>query len=233
MYIRSRVLLCLVTMLLSVTVDAKQTVRIAFIDVPPYAYQNQEQQPKGKLIERFKEIMSAIDMEIEFIHLPHRRLVQFIEAGNVDVWAGLARSRIDDNISFMTSQPLFVMKLDAYWKQGTPSVTQLADLKDRNTILISSYSYGGHYRKLAEESLHTRSAINHEDGFDQLMTNHGFYLLGYHEIAQQVIQKFDIKGIEHAPLARYELHLKMSKSFPNANALIKEIDSIIATERAQ
>lgn len=229
MYIRSRVLLCLVTMLLSVTVNAKQTVRIAFIDVPPYAYQNQEQQPKGKLIERFKEIMSAIDMEIEFIHLPHRRLVQFIEAGNVDVWAGLKQSRIKQDISFISNTPLFTMKLEAYWRKGTTPVQQFDALQGQNIILISSYSYGGRYEHLARGSRHTRFAIDHEDGFDQLMTQRNFYLLGYKAIAEETIEKFNISGVEHASLARYELYFKVAKTYPGAEELIRDVDEFLSS----
>lgn len=206
---------------------ANDKLRVAYIDVPPYSFQDTNRQPRGQLIERFKDIAQALDMEAEFIYLPHRRLIQFIEGGNVDMWAGLQRSRINSDVSIMSKQTLFLMQLDAFWKKGTEPVKHFDALINRDLVLISSYSYGGRYSQLATKSRNIRYALNHEDGFDQLMTLNGFYLLGYKDIAQEVIDKFSIVGFEQSSLATYELYLKIAKHYPNAKQLMDKVDQYL------
>lgn len=88
--------------------------RIAFVDVPPYAYLDINGKPKGSLVQRFQEICIALDIEPVFIHLPHRRQIEFIEQGEVDIWAGQKMSQVSNEISLVSDTPLFSMELQVF-----------------------------------------------------------------------------------------------------------------------
>jgi ABC-type amino acid transport substrate-binding protein len=203
--------------------------RIAYVDVPPYAYQDANKIAKGLLIDKFREIMYSLEMEAEFIHLPHRRLIDFLEQGKIDLWAGQDNSQVNNELSLVSKSPLFVMELQAYWKTGTKRVDKPEDLNNKNLILISSYSYGGNYAKFAKESESVNYVINHEDGFDKLLSGNNQYLLGYKGISQEVIKKFKITNFQETSLAKYTLHLKLSKTYPDASELMKKIDAFLLT----
>jgi hypothetical protein len=207
-------------------------VKIAYVDVAPYAYQDVDNRAKGQLIEKFREIMYSLEMEIEFIHLPHRRQIEFIEQGKVDLWAGQKNSQVNNELSLVSKTPLFVMALQAYWRAGTKGVTKLEDLNGKNLIMISSYSYGGNYSMFAKESQSATYVINHEDGFKKLLSGSNEYFLGYKDISQEVIEKFHITDIRQTPLAEYTLHLKLAKTFPNAIEVMKKVDVFLSTQNA-
>lgn len=197
------------------------------MDVPPYAFQAPNKKAKGLLIDSFRGIAQTLDLEAEFVYLPHRRLLDFIKQGNVDLWAGLDKSRLSDDLALVSKTPLFVMELQVYWKTGTTRVDKLEDLVDKNLILISSYSYGGNYNKLIQEGRSVRYTINHEDGFEQLLLGNKEYLLVYKKISEQIIDKFQIEGIQKATLAKYDLYVKLSHSYPNAIEVMQEIDEYL------
>lgn len=207
-------------------------VKIAYVDVAPYAYQDIDNRAKGLLIEKFREIMYSMEMEVEFIHLPHRRLIDFIEQGTVDLWAGQDNSQVNNELSLVSKTPLFIMELQAYWGAGTKSVSKLEDLSGKNLIMISSYSYGGNYSMFARESQSATYVINHEYGFEKLLSGSNQYFLGYKDISQAVIEKFRITDIRQAPLAEYALYLKLSKTFPNSIEVMKKVDAFLSTQNA-
>lgn len=205
-------------------------VRIAYVDVPPYSYQDINNRAQGQLIEKFREIMYFMEEEVVFIYLPHRRLIDFIELGEVDIWAGLDKSQVNNELSLVSNTPLFVMEMQVYWKSGTKSVDRFEDLHNKDLIMVSSYSYGGNYSRLAKESSNVSYVINHEDGFDQLFSGNNKYFLGYERISQEVIKKFDITDFQETTLAKYTLYLKLSKTYPNATEMMKKIDAFLLAQ---
>lgn len=223
----SRSTLPIALLLLCLSLPSYAKVRIAYLEVPPYAYQNANNQPNGLLIDRFREMLQALGMEAEFIHLPHRRLISFIEQNKVDLWAGQDNSRVNNELAFVSKTPLFLMELQVYSKTGTKRVEKFEDLYSKNLILISSYSYGGNYRKLTEESVGVTYALNHEDGFDKLFSGQNKYLLGYKAMSRTVIEKFRITEFQETSLAKYKLYLKMSKTYPDAENIMKKIDAFL------
>jgi ABC-type amino acid transport substrate-binding protein len=215
---------------LCLSYPAYAKTKIAYVHVPPYAYQDANKRAKGLLIEKFREIMYSIEVEAEFIQLPHRRLIKYIEQGKVDLWAGQDNSQVNNELSLVSKTPLFLMELKVYWKTGTPRVDTFEDLFNKNLIMISSYSYGGNYSKLAKKSESVTYVINHEEGFDKLLTGNNKYLLDYKGISQGVIEKFKITGFQEASLAKYTLYLKLSKAYPNASELMKKINAFLVSQ---
>lgn len=208
-------------------VFASQKLRIAYINAAPYSYQDVNNLPKGMLVDKFRELAVALGTDYEFIYLPHKRQIDFIKQGKVDLWAGQKNSRVSDEYAVKSHLPLFVMTMQVHWKNGTEPVASIDDLLGKNLILISSYSYGGHYAKLSKASPMLINSISHEDGFDRLFSATNQYLLGYERISKQVIEKFDIKGFQSASLDSYKLHLKLAKSYPNAEQIMSAMNGIL------
>jgi polar amino acid transport system substrate-binding protein len=222
---KSKLAFALLMLCLSLPVFSK--IRIAYLDVPPYAYQDANHQAKGELVDRFRDMMQALGMEAEFIHLPHRRLIDFIEQKKVDLWAGQDNSRVNNELALVSKAPLFLMDLQVYSKLGTNKVETFDDLYNKDLILISSYSYGGNYDKLAKHSKSVIYALNHEDGFDKMFSGHNKYLLGYKAMSRKVIEKFYITDLQETSLAKYKLYLKMSKTYPDAANIMNKIDALL------
>lgn len=218
---------CLPLFLMCVSFAGSAKLRVAYIDIPPYAYVNKSGVESGLLVERFKDIIQHIGADAEFIHLPHRRKIEFIEQGKVDLWAGQRDSRVDNSLFIISQTPLFFMDLRVYWKAVSKRVKTLGDLDNKKLILISSYSYGGHHRNLTKNSHSVDFVINHEEGFDKLFSGSDKYFLGYHAIAKQVIIKYQIENWQETSLAKYALYLKISKDYPNAPKLMDKVNGYL------
>lgn len=215
------------SIILCFSLPTMANLRIAYVDAPPYAFLNEDRIESGLLIDSFRDIIRHLKIDAEFIHLPHRRKIDFIEKGKVDLWAGQLNSKVNDELFLVSKTPLFLMELKVYWKNGTKKVTRFEDLNDKNLIMISSYSYGGNHAKLNEQSKSVTLAINHEDAFNKLFSGSDLYLLGYRAISQATIEKFRISNVEEASLNKYKLYLKLSKNYPNAAEIMAKIDAFL------
>lgn len=220
-------------LLLVLSFPTMANLRIAYIDAPPYAFLDEDNIESGLLIDSFREIAQHLEIQAEFVHLPHRRKIDFIEKRKVDLWAGQIDSKVNNELFLVSKTPLFLMELKVYWKHGTQKVTSIDDLYDKNLILISSFSYGGNHIRLNEESRSVTHAINHEDAFNKLFSANNRYLLGYSAISKATIEKFQIGNIQEASLSKYQLHLKLSKTYPNAPKIMQKIDAFLLSKSQQ
>jgi membrane-bound lytic murein transglycosylase MltF len=220
----------MVFLLTSFSSFSSDKIQIAYVDVPPYAYQDANNQANGLLIDSFREIVNSIGVEAEFIYLPHRRLISFIEQGKIDLWAGQVNSQVKDDLALVSETPLFVMNLHVYWNKGAPRVESLQSLHGKKLILISSYAYGGNYSKLVKNSDTLTYAINHEDGFEKLLAGNSQYLLAYQKISQEIIDKFQITEVDSASLATYKLYIKVSKQVNDGEELMKNINNFLSSK---
>ena len=206
----------------------RNTINVAFVDAPPFSYLDSETRESGTLIELFREVAQQLALEPVFIYVPHKRQLEFIKDGQVDMWAGQKNSRIGDDISITSSTPLFSMELRAFWNKGQTGLASIDALHGKPLILISSYSYGGWYQTLRDNSPQVQYAINHENGFEKLFASKRAYLLGYTSIANEVFQKYQVNNFESAPLSVYPLHLKLANHFPNTESYMIRINHYLA-----
>ncbi|MCP4060598.1 MAG: transporter substrate-binding domain-containing protein [Pseudoalteromonas sp.] len=226
------ILICILTLSSHVNADSSlntQILRVAFVDVPPLSYADLNGVPKGSLIKKFRAICEMLNLEPEFVYVPHKRLLKTIESGAVHMWAGQKKSRVNTEIALTSKNPVINMSLNVYWKKGGPAVSKWDDLSNKNLILISSYSYGGKHRALEKGSLSTRFVISHEQGFDVLSSDKQQYLLGYESISNEIINRFHVEDVKSATLGQFDLYIKVHKDTPNSDIIIEKVNDILSS----
>lgn len=113
------------------------SLKVAFVDAPPYSFQGPDNKAKGMLIDTYRDLILAIGKQPEFIFLPHRQQIEFIEKGLVDTWAGQKNSQVNDDLFLVSELPLYLMEMQVYWKKASEPVDKLQDLRGKSIILIS------------------------------------------------------------------------------------------------
>ncbi|MDM7859812.1 transporter substrate-binding domain-containing protein [Alteromonas sp. ASW11-36] len=206
---------------------------MGFVDAPPYSFLDRNQQPAGQLIDVFKVIATELKLTPEFIYVPHKRQLAFIEQGMVDLWAGQKDSRVSSDLALTSEKPLFVMELSVFWPDGGIPVGSFEHLKGKHLILISSYSYGGRFEALVNGAANVSYAINHEDALDKLHQFPAAYMLGYSSITKQLQQKYQLDAVKQHALDRIPLFAKLSTQFANAEQTIIEINAVLASLESQ
>lgn len=222
------VTLCFLMSLSVLNIQASEKITVAFVEAPPFSFLDKNNSERGKLVEIFRSVVQELGLHPEFVYVPHKRQLQFIHEGKVDMWAGQKNSRIGSDIALTSRNPLFLMNFRVFWKRDEQKIESLEDLAGIKLILIASYSYGGRYNELKDRASDVIYAINHEDGLQKLYENKSYYLLGYEAIATNIIKKYGVNEFESASLARYPLYLKLSKKYPNSEQLMTKIDEYLS-----
>lgn len=125
-------------------------------------------------------------------------------------------------------QPVASTELRVYWAGDTPPVRRKEDLAGQRVILIHGYSYGDLAGFLTDEAnAIARSTVNHHQAaFAMLARDRGSYVLDYAGPASEVLATQPIPSAGYAVLARLDVHLVLTRSTPDAEALMARLEEI-------
>ncbi|WP_148864700.1 substrate-binding periplasmic protein [Marinobacter fonticola] len=160
----------------------RPTLRIGYVEFPPYEFQDAQGNAAGSFIELTRRVAAEAGYRTEFIYLPPSRLYLYLREGRIDVWPGLTYiPTLQDHVLVSESIPLRI-ELSAWHLKGTPPVRQFDDLRNRPLILVSGYTYGGLASYLNQQSGTRLSySATHESAVDMLRLARGDYLIDYRE----------------------------------------------------
>lgn len=127
--------------------------------------------------------------------------------------------------------PVTGSEVRVYRTAGKPPVRSLADLAGRRVVTIRGYSYGGMLGFLDDPAnrITNHAAVKHDDAFAMLEAGRGDYLLDYAGPAAEVLAARPIAGVESDPLSRQDVFLVLSRSYPDAPAVLARLEAILAT----
>ncbi len=127
--------------------------------------------------------------------------------------------------------PVATAEIRIYRRGDVPSVASRENLSGKRVITIHGYSYGGLLNYLAEPSnnVSVNSAIRHEAAFAMLEAGRADYLIDYAGPAGEVTAAHPIAGLRYDVLARQDVFLVLSKTYPDAPAVMARLEAIAAT----
>lgn len=129
---------------LSISVYANDDVPTKLIvgynrDLPPFAYQDNENQPAGFAIELMKAIESNTDIQVTYRPVSERQLMQQLETGEINVILGMKYSSTNDEQADFTD-PIITISDSLFVSSDNKTVFSLTDLRDSVVSLSSSSS---------------------------------------------------------------------------------------------
>lgn len=135
----------------------------------------------------------------------------------------------------LSRKPVTATELRVYRKAGTPPVRRREDLAGKTVITIRGYSYGGLLDFINEPGnriFHSATA-RHESAFAMLAAGRGDYLLDYSGPAAEVLADHPVAGLDSEPLQRLDIHLVLSRRYPDAPAVMERLEAIAETLSAE
>lgn len=175
------------------------TLRIGYVEFPPYEYQDEQGQAAGSFIDLTRLVAQEAGYQPEFIHLPISRLYLYLREGRIDLWPGLTNiPMLQGRVLASGSTPLFI-ELSAWHHKDMPPILNFSDLHNRRLILISGYTYSGLAKYLSQqEDIDLTYTSTHRSAVDMLRRNRGDYLLDYRAPIEALGLMEPINDLKHS-----------------------------------
>jgi len=127
--------------------------------------------------------------------------------------------------------PVASTELRVYRAAATPPIRDAAGLAGKRVVTIRGYSYGGllDFLSDARNGAVNNATVGHQAAFAMLDAGRGDYLLDYTGPAVEVLTGHPIGGLRFDVLSRLDVHLVLSRSYPEAAAVMARLEAIAAT----
>lgn len=108
-----------------------------------------------------------------------------------------------------------------------PPIKDRGDLVAKDIITIRGYSYG-ELKGFVDDPTHhivDNVANSHEAAFVMLRNRRAEYLIDYAGLATDVLAAHPIDGLRFQPLERLEVHLILSKAYPDSERVMARLEA--------
>ncbi len=135
----------------------------------------------------------------------------------------------------ISRRPVAAAEVRVWRKATTAPVGRREDLINKTVITIRGYSYGGLLGFLREPRHHivTSATARHDSAFAMLAAGRGDYLLDYPGPAAEVLAEHPVAGLVSDTLLRLDVHLVLSRGYPDAAAVMARLEAIAETLLAE
>jgi len=160
---------------------------------------------------------------------PAKRMYKVMQEGGAN-FSMLVGSPTLDHCCLIGERSVAATELRVYHSESTPAVQTIDELKGKRLIVVSGYTYGSIAPFLDDtsSSLAIIRVASHEAAFAMLAAKRGDYLIDYVGPAREILEKRPLPGLRSERLAKLEVRLVLSKDYPDAEAMLKKLDTAAA-----
>lgn len=205
---------------------ARERLRIAYVEFPPYTYQNADGQAAGDMIDITRKVVLEAGYQPEFIYLPISRVYLYLKNGQIDVWPGLTRiPTLDGEVLESWVSPMSTQLSVFYHPDKAEPLTHLDQLRGKTLIVIAGYTYAGLINWLnASDDIRTTEAPNHRAALSMLKRNRGDYLLDYRQPITELLSRPSARQVQESEVRTRNTAWLFSLAHPRAAILREEFD---------
>lgn len=169
---------------------ADRTLKVAYVEFPPLSYRDEYGKAAGTMVDITRKVAEKAAYELKFVYLPVSRVYLYLRNGKVDLWMGMTNiPSLSMEVLESWVSPLLV-RLSAWYLDGTPPVDHLDRLRNTTVILHAGYTYGDLRTWLQEQSdIRVLDAPNHRAAIDMLERGRGDYVLDYHQPVTEMLTR--------------------------------------------
>lgn len=165
---------------------------------------------------------------------PAARLFRHLQDGKAQ-FSILVRAPALEQCCLFSRKPVAAAEIRVYFIDGKTPVRSPAELAEKPVITIHGYSYGGLLTFIADQKnrVINHTANSHQAAFAMLAQGRADYLIDYEGPASEVLAAAPIAGLRSELLARQEVFLVLSKTYPDAEKLMARLEAIAETLAAE
>jgi len=195
----------------------------------PFQYRNKAQELIGLDIEIFKAVIERANLKADFVELPWKRHLRYIESGEIDIAFGASYTNEREKYAYFTI-PYRLETVKLFIRNGDKfKINTLKDITKYNFLLgvEAGYYYGDTFQKLMKDpkfKQHTNEVLDIEQNISMLLKGRINGLLADPNTITAFCDKYKITGeLELYPLNIYQadIYMMLSRKSLNSETLIK------------
>ena len=161
---------------------------------------------------------------------PASRMFSYLQDGTAQ-FSMLVKAPALQDCCLFSKKSVTTAEIRAYRRADTAPVKVKEELAGKQVITIRGYSYGGLNNFLMDERHHVTTHVtqSHASAFRMLANGRADYVIDYAGPASEVLAAERIEGVAFDVLSRQDIHLVLSKSYPDAQNVMDRLESIAAT----
>lgn len=185
--------------------------------------------PLNPLLKLAKVLFAEAGIPWHGTPYPASRMFTLLRTGTAQFSILVAAPALSE-CCLVSREPIARTEVRVYWIGDTPPARQMTDLLAKSVIVIRGYSYGSMANFLTDErNAISRNVVDtHRSAFQMLEHGRADYLIDYAGPASEMLAAHPVPGIQSAVLAPIEAHLVLSRTYPDAEAVMAKLEAIAA-----
>ncbi len=166
--------------------------------------------------------------------LPAARLFEYLSDGQTD-FSMLVKGPALEKCCLVSKRPVAGTELRVYRRKGLAPITTRQGLAGKEVITVHGYSYGDilAFIRNPANRVGNNGTVSHESAFAMLERGRADYLLDYAGPAEEVLADHPIKDLEFDVVDRLDVYLILSRTYPDAPAVMARLEAIAETLRVE
>ena len=161
---------------------------------------------------------------------PAARLFANLQNGTTS-FSILVKATSLDKCCIFSRQPIYSTDLNVYYLADKPPVRNRDELAGKNIIVIRGYSYAGLLKFITDPASHIAAEVagTHKAAFEMLVAGRADYVVDYASAAGVILAASPIANLRSNQIDRLDIHLVLSKTYPDAGKLMGKLEDIART----
>lgn len=161
---------------------------------------------------------------------PASRMFEYLREGRAQ-FSMLVNAPSLHDCCLVSKQPVAHTELRVYRGVDQPPIHKMEDLAGKTVIAIRGYSYAGveNFLKDPKNGVSLTMSVTHSGAFAMLARDRGDYVLDYASPANEILAVQPVKDIAYDVLSELSVYLVLSKTYPDAQNVMAELEAIAAT----
>ncbi|NVK23946.1 MAG: transporter substrate-binding domain-containing protein [Gammaproteobacteria bacterium] len=204
-----------------------QLLTWGYVNFPPYHYDNNGK-VQGAIADQINAIFKSTNLEYSAVELPAKRARLYIEEGRVDFSTVIETFMTHSNKFLKSDLPIYRIRLGAICQKDSLSISNIADLREFELIIIAGYSYG------LEDKIDVKSgydvvlsAQHHKQAINALIHNRGDCFLGYEGPYLSEKEKLPSHSMTFYLIEEFPVYLYLNKRHDNAERVMRIINNAL------
>ena len=191
---------------------------------------NERGEPDNPLLRVAAKLFAKAGIPWHARSYPASRMFNYLQDGTAQ-FSMLVKAPALQDCCLLSKTPVTTAEIRAYRRADTAPVKVKEDLVGKQVITIRGYSYGGLNHFLMDERHHVTIHVtqSHASAFRMLANGRADYVIDYAGPASEVLAADAIEGVAFDVLSRQDIHLVLSKSYPDAQNVMNRLEAIAAT----
>ena len=174
-------------------------------------------------------LMTRAGVPWHAVPYPARRLFDNLNKGITDFSILVRASSLKDSCIF-SRKPIYSTSLNIYYLGEKPPIRSREDLAGKSLFTIRGYSYAGLRQFIRDPANRVMNEIagTHKAAFAMLKNDRADYLMDYASAADDILSENPMPGIRSTSIDQLDIFLVLSKSYPDAEEFMAELETIAA-----